>query len=162
MKKTIRAEIRTLDCRPRPNQMMNRGPRASLGRPFRPVIRGISARLTRGEIPNPSPARVPSTPPKRRPNPASCPVVERCRASRPLETMSTNSCHSREGRLKKNSLTCPPAAATSHKTSRPRTITSVHTPGLGAWDRDFIDRPPLAIGFPGLARWRAPAPQSGG
>jgi hypothetical protein len=48
IKKTIRADIMTLDLMPRPNQMMMRGPRASLGRPFRPVMRGMRARLSRG------------------------------------------------------------------------------------------------------------------
>ena len=77
IKKTIRAEIRTLEERPIPNQMINSGPRASLGSPLRPVIRGIRARLTRGESPRPRPARVPSVPPSSRPNPASWAVTDR-------------------------------------------------------------------------------------
>ena len=101
MKKTIRADMMTLERRPRPNQMMNTGPKASLGRPLSPVSRGVRARLTLGASPRPSPARVPNSPPKSRPSPASCKVTERCLASRPLETSSKNSAQSALGRLKK-------------------------------------------------------------
>ena len=69
--------MRAFDFSPMPNQMISSGPSASLGTPFRPVIRGTSPRLTVGWTPKTRPVSVPSAPPQRRPIAASCTVAAR-------------------------------------------------------------------------------------